>query len=335
MPVALRRNSAPVTARMLGLGVYRPSTVVDNEEIAPQVGRSAAWIESRSGIRQRRFATDEETLVRMSVTAAQKAAAAAGIDVAEIDCVVAATTTHLTQMPSLGSMVAYQIGRRTAAGFDVSAACAGFCHALALGHDLVAAGSSRYTLVLGAERISDILDRSDPSTAFLFADGAGAVVVGPGRQAGIGPVVWGSDGSRAAAVGMTGYWLPELQRDPERAWPVLGMSGWRVFRWATSELAPIARAAMDAAGVTARDLSAFIPHQANLLISQAVATALELGDDVVVATDIRESGNTSAASIPLAMDRLLRQNEVTSGDLALLIGFGSGMVYAAQVVEIP
>ena len=335
MSVGLRSTSPTVHSRILGLGTYRAGTVVGNAEIAPRVGRTAEWIESRSGIRERRFADDRESLPLMSVVAAQRALAAAGIAAEDVDCVVAATTTHLTQMPSLASMVAYQLGARRAAGFDVSAACAGFCYGLAVASDMVRAGTARYVLMIGAERISDILDHNDPATAFLFADGVGAVVVGPSDRPGIGPVVWGSDGSRSSAVGMTGYWVPDLQRDAGLKWPVLGMSGWRVFRWATTELVPVARAALDAAGVAPGDLAAFIPHQANMLISDAVARGLELPETVAVARDIQYSGNTSAASIPLAMDTLLREKAAASGGLALLIGFGSGMVYAAQVVELP
>lgn len=334
MPDALRQSST-AHSRVLGLGTYRASTVVDNAEVAPRVGRTKEWIEARSGIKERRFARDDETLVMMSVAASRQALAAAGIDETQVDCVVAATTTHLTQMPSLASIVAYELGAGRAAGFDISAACAGFCYGLAVASDMVRAGTARYVLMIGAERISDILDHTDPSTAFLFADGAGAVVVGPSDRPGVGPVVWGSDGSRATAVGMTGYWLPDLQRDPDLKWPVLGMSGWRVFRWATNELVPVARKAMAAAGVAAGDLAAFIPHQANKLISDAVAKGLDLSDDVAVAYDIAHSGNTSAASIPLAMQTLLQTGEVKPGGYALLIGFGSGMVYAAQVIELP
>lgn len=334
MPDVLRQ-AAPTHSRVLGLGTYRAGTVVDNAEVAPRVGRTKEWIEARSGIKERRFARDDETLAMMSVAASRQALAAAGIDASQVDCVVAATTTHLTQMPSLASIVAYELGASRAAGFDISAACAGFCYGLAVASDMVRAGTARYVLMIGAERISDILDHTDPSTAFLFADGAGAVVVGPGDRPGIGPVVWGSDGSRANAVGMTGYWLPDLQRDPDLKWPVLGMSGWRVFRWATNELVPVAQRAMAAAGVTARDLAAFIPHQANMLISDAVAKGLELDDDVAVAHDIAHSGNTSAASIPLATHRLLEEHPELSGGLALQIGFGAGLVFGAQVVVLP
>jgi 3-oxoacyl-[acyl-carrier-protein] synthase-3 len=200
---------------------------------------------------------------------------------------------------------------------------------------MVRAGTAEYVLLIGAERITDILDPDDPATAFLFADGAGAVVVGPSETPGIGPVVWGSDGSRAAAVGMTGRWDPALREQPELPWPRLGMSGWRVYRWATTELAPAARRAVEAAGLELSDIDAFIPHQANMLIIDELAGQLGLRADVVIARDITDSGNTSSASIPLALDRLLAAGQVSGGMTALTIGFGSGVVYAGQVIEIP
>jgi 3-oxoacyl-[acyl-carrier-protein] synthase III len=319
-------------SRILGLGVHRPDRIVPNCEIAGRLGLDEAWIVKRSGIRERRYS--REDLPFMAVSAAEKALASAGVEATEIDCVVAATTTHLTQMPSLASDVARRIGARQAAAFDVLAACAGFCYGLALASDMIRAGTARYVLLIGAEKITDILDMNDPTTAFIFADGAGAVVVGPSDTPRIGPVVWGSDGSVADAVGMTGYWTPALL-DGDTRWPVLGMIGWKVFRWASNQLVPVARRAVEAAGLTTDDLDAFIPHQANILITKLVARGLCLGANVAIGRDIESSGNTSSASIPLAMDTLMRTGQAGSGATALLIGFGSGMVYAAQVVELP
>lgn len=329
------RVPEPRCSRILGLGTYRPSRVVPNAELAARLGLSEAWISKRSGITSRRFATDEETLPFMSVAAGGKALAQAGVAPEQIGGVVAATTTHLTQMPSLASEVAFRLGATAAGAFDVLAACAGFPYAVALGSDLVRAGSADHVLVIGAERITDILDHDDPSTAFLFADGAGAVVIGPSATPGIGPVAWGADGSRSSAVGMTGYWTPDLRTDARAPWPVLGMAGWKVFRWASEEMAGVARRAVELAGLTLDEIEVFVPHQANMLIIDAICGQLGLGSEVVVARDIAESGNTSAASIPLAMGRLLESDEIHSGQRALLIGFGSGLVYAAQVVEVP
>jgi 3-oxoacyl-[acyl-carrier-protein] synthase-3 len=322
-------------SRILGLGVYRPERVVTNAELAPRLGLDADWIVKRSGIRTRRFSSEEENLPMMGHAAAGKALAAAGLTVADVGCVVVATTTHLTQMPSLASQVGYALGGSRVAAFDVHAACAGFPHALALASDMVRAGTAAYVLAIGAEQGSRITDHDDPGTAFLFADGAGAVVVGPSATPGIGPVVWGSDGSRADAVGMTGYWEPVLRENPELPWPRLGMQGWRVYRWATNELAPVARQMVEAAGLKMSDIDVFLPHQANMLIIDAVAKQVGFRDDVIVARDVENSGNTSSASIPLALDQLVSTGQVESGMTALTIGFGSGMVYAGQVIEIP
>lgn len=321
--------------RIHGVGSYRPTRVVGNEEIADRIGVEAEWIARRSGIRTRRHAGPEETVAAMGTEACGKALAMAGIAPDQVDCIVVATTTHLTQMPALAPQVAALLGARNAAAFDVSAACAGFCHALALARDMVQVGTADYVLVLGSERVTDILNENDPATAFLFADGAGAVVVGPAAESGIGPVAWGSDSSRLNVIGMTGYWTPELRTNAEAPWPYLTMTGWKVYRWATEQLVPVAETALDQAGVRPADLDAFIPHQANLLITEALAKGLELPGSTVIARDVIDTGNTSAASIPLAMDRLLTSGAVRSGGLALLIGFGSGMVYAAQVARLP
>ena len=322
-------------SRILGLGVYRPRNSVGNAEIAARLGLEEGWILKRSGIRQRGFAQPDEPLLLMAREAAARALASAGLEPAQIGCVVVATVTHLSQMPSLASHIVFELGAGDVAAFDVVAACAGFPYALAIASDMVKAGTADHVLVIGAERMTDIVDPADASTAFLFADGAGAVVVGASDRPRIGPVVWGSDGSRADAVGMTGYWDQALHDDPSLPWPRLGMQGWRVYRWAQSELASAARRAVEAAGLAIEDIDAFIPHQANLLITEELVKQLGLRKDVVVARDITASGNTSAASIPLAMEQLLAAGEVSSGMSALTIGFGSGLVYAGQVVEIP
>ena len=322
-------------SRILGLGVYRPEHAVSSAELAPRLGLDEAWILKRSGVRNRRFASPEETLTMMAEAAAGKALAAAGVTASDVGCVIVATMSHLTQMPSLASQVGHVLGAGRAAAFDIIAACAGFPYAVALASDMVRSGTAGHVLAIGAERSTDIVEPTDAGTAFLFADGAGAVVVGPSDTPGIGPVVWGSDGSRGDALGMTGYWDPVLREDASLPWPRIGMQGWRVYRWATTELAPVARQAIDAAGLTPSDIDVFLPHQANMLIIDALAEQLGFGDDMIVARDIENSGNTSSASIPLALDHLLATGQVRSGMTALAIGFGSGVVYAAQVIEIP
>ncbi|MBB5918328.1 3-oxoacyl-[acyl-carrier-protein] synthase-3 [Nocardia transvalensis] len=322
-------------SRITGIGVYRPQRLVPSSEIAERLGLSEEWIVKRSGIERRGYAGPDETLLMMASEAAINALEHADVTPEQIGCVVVATTTHLSQMPSLASQVAFTVGAHNAGSFDILAACAGFPYAVALASDMVKAGTADHVLVIGAERITDILDEDDPATAFLFADGAGAAVIGACESPRIGPVVWGTDGSRAGAVGMTGYWDPALRTDPSLPWPRLGMKGWQVYRWAISELARVAREAVERAGMKLADIDAFVPHQANRLITEELVRQLELGEDTVVAEDITNTGNTSAASIPLALERLLAAGEVTSGMNALTMGFGSGLVYAGQVVEIP
>jgi 3-oxoacyl-[acyl-carrier-protein] synthase III len=189
-------------------------------------------------------------------------------------------------------------------------------------------------LVIGVERLSDLTDMNDRSTAFIFGDGAGAAVVGPSDTAGIGPVVWGADGSQLDAIGQTFTW-EALREQPGLGFPSLRMNGQQVFRWASYQMVPVAKKAMEQAGITAEDLDAFIPHQANMRITDAMIKALKLPESVPVARDIARTGNTSAASIPLAMERMLEEGEAPHGGVALLIGFGAGLVYAAQVVQLP
>ena len=221
----------------------------------------------------------------------------------------------------------------------MSAGCAGFCHSLALASDLVRGGTARHVLVVGCEKLSDTLDPKDRSTAFLFGDGAGAAVVGPSDEVGIGPTVWGSDGTQWEAIRQTKDWVDffeEIERDgPDAVRPYLTMSGTAVFRWAAHSLEKVCREALDRAGVSTDELDALIPHQANGRITEVMSRVLKLPESCAVANDIEETGNTSAASVPLAMEAMLRKGEAKPGDTALLIAFGAGLSYAAQVVKLP
>jgi 3-oxoacyl-[acyl-carrier-protein] synthase-3 len=319
-------------SRMLGLGAYRPSRVVTNDEICERIDSSDEWIRSRSGIVTRRWAAPDETVADMAVAAAGKALAAAGVAPEQIGCVLVATCTHPYQTPAAATEVADRLGCTPAAAFDVSAACAGFSHAVALGNDMIRGGTADFVLVIGAEKLSDITNPEDRGTAFIFADGAGAVVLGPSEEPGVGPVVWGSDGSQLRAITQNASWH-DLARAGQPGF--LEMKGQEVFRWAVYEMVPVAQRALELAGVTADDLDAFIPHQANMRITDAMVRALQLPERVAIGRDIAEQGNTSAASIPLALEALVEGGEVSSGDTALLIGFGAGLSYAAQVVTVP
>jgi 3-oxoacyl-[acyl-carrier-protein] synthase III len=336
-PGAAPRIAAPSDggfSRILAVGAYRPERVVTNAEICERIDSSDEWIRERSGIVTRRWARPDESVTDMAEVAARLAVERAGIAPAEVDAVVVATISHLYPTPSAAALVAHRIGASRAASLDISAACAGFCYGLSLASDMVRGGSARHVLVIGVEKLSDFTDVTDRSTAFLFGDGAGAVVVGPSDHPGIGPTVWGSDGSHWDAITTKTHWR-EYRDVEDASWPYLTMAGQTVFRWAVWEMSPIAQKALDAAGLTADDLTAFVPHQANARIIDAMAKRLALPGHVRVARDVAESGNTSAASIPLAMDRLLADGDVGPGGFALLIGFGAGLAYAAQVVELP
>lgn len=323
---------------LLGLGVYRPSRVIPNADLVEAIDSSDEWIRQRTGIRERRWATPEETVQMMAVSAARDAIADAGLDPRQVDCVIVATVSHLLQTPAVATLVAHELGTEQAAAFDISAACAGFCHGVALASDLVRGGSARHVLVIGVERLSDITDVTDRGTAFIFADGAGAVVVGPSDTPGIGPVVWGSQGEQANLIRQREDWRDALAASAAggtATMPHLVMEGNAVFRWASFAMAKVALEALDRAGVRADQLDIFVPHQANMRIVDTLARSMKLPEHVRIARDIAEAGNTSAASVPLALARMKADGEAKSGDLALFIAFGAGLTYAAQVVIVP
>jgi 3-oxoacyl-[acyl-carrier-protein] synthase III len=333
----MRAESAPPAgapyARILGVGAYRPRRIVDNAEVCRYIDSSDEWIRSRTGIVTRRWAEPDETLGVMAEQAATKAVAAAGLSPGDITCVIAATFTHLMQTPAVATEIAHRIGATGAPGFDVSAGCAGFVHGVVLASDAVRARGGN-VLVVGVERMSDILDLTDRSTAFIFGDGAGAVVVGPSPTPGIGPAVWGADGGQADAIRQSVPW-DTLKKDPGHPFPALRQDGQRVFRWAVYEMAKVAGQALEAAGVAPEELDAFIPHQANARIIDSMTRSMGLPDRVAVARDIVTSGNTSGASIPLAMEGLLSSGAAVSGGTALLLGYGAGLSYAAVTAILP
>jgi 3-oxoacyl-[acyl-carrier-protein] synthase-3 len=321
-------------ATILGVGAYRPSRLIPNAELVEAIDSSDEWIQQRSGIKTRRWAAPHETVTSMSVESSRIAIERAGIDPQQIDGVVVATVSHMLQTPAVATMIAHELGLNRPVAFDISAACAGFCHGIALASDMVKAGSARHVLVIGVERLSDLTDVGDRGTAFIFADGAGAAVVGPSDQPGIGPVVWGSDGEQFDLIRQKEDWRDVIEQE-NPSMPHLVMQGNPVFRWASFEMAKIAQQTLDRTGITVDDLDVFVPHQANMRIIDAMARAMKLPDTVKIARDIADQGNTSAASIPLALDRMLEEGDAKSGDTALLIAFGAGLAYAAQVVTVP
>ncbi|GAA0964631.1 ketoacyl-ACP synthase III [Acrocarpospora macrocephala] len=309
-------------AKVLAFGHYQPANVVTNDDLSKIIETNDEWIQSRVGIKERRFAAPEESEIDLAVQAGGKALAAGGLAAADIDLVIVATCTLETQIPNAAGRVAHRLGIDAPGAYDVNAACAGFCYALASASDAIRAGSARNVLIVGTEKFTQWVDIQDRATSVIFADGAGAAVVVPSETAGIGPVVWGSAGDKADAITI---------KDRHSA---LHQEGQTVFRWATTALHPIAKQACERAGVDPAELAAFVPHQANLRIIESIARKLG-ADNAVVAKDIVLAGNTSAASIPLALSRMIERGEVPSGGLALLLGFGAGLTYAAQVIEIP
>ena len=329
--------------RILGVGGFRGERVVTNDEIVGPIDSSDEWIQQRTGIRTRRRANPETSILDMAVAAANDSLEAAGITADQIDVVLLGTVTYFEQTPALAARVAAEIGATPAAAFDISAACAGYCYGLGQADALVRSGQARHVLVVGVERMSDYIDPTDRSISFLLGDGAGAAVVGPSDTPGIGPTVWGADGNLAGLIHQTRTWL-ELRSGAgeasvagtiETEWPTIRQQGPSVFKWVISNVPDIARRAVEAAGLQLSDIDVFIPHQANMRITDQVVKMLGLREDVVVARDIAETGNTSAASIPLATERLLREGLARSGQVALQIGFGAGMAFAAQVVVLP
>ena len=326
--------SAASGSRVLGVGGYRPERVVMNSELVEAIDSSEEWIQERSGIISRRFAAPDESVVDMAEKAARDAIGNAGLALADIDTIIVATVTHPYQTPAAAPMLADRLGLRCAA-FDISAACAGYCYGIGIASDLVRGGTAGNVLVVGVEKLSDWTDFGDRGSAFIFGDGAGAAVVGRSDRVGIGPTVWGSEGDEWQAIMQREPWTEFKTSGSDREFPALTMQGQKVFRWAVWGMAPVARKAMEAAGVQPEDLDAFIPHQANMRIIDAMLKQLKLPADIPVARDIAETANTFAASIPLATERMLRHGVIPSGGLALQIGFGAGLVYAAQVIELP
>ena len=314
-----------IGTKILGFGGYQPDKVVTNDDLSKVVDTNDEWIRARVGIRSRRFARDDETVADMAEAAGAKALAASGLEPSEVDLVIVATCSTESPMPNVAATVAHRLGISAPGAYDLNAACAGFCYGIGAASDSVRAGSARNVLVIGAEKMTSWIDMTDRSTCIIFADGAGAAVVGqagPGEPSGIGPVVWGSAGDQAQKITIEGR-NGSLKQD-----------GQAVFRWATTAIAPVALEACRRAGVTPADITAFVPHQANLRISEAIARKLGIPRERV-ADDIIHAGNTSSASIPLALSRMAEQGRLQPGKPALLLAFGAGLSYAAQVVTVP
>jgi 3-oxoacyl-[acyl-carrier-protein] synthase-3 len=308
---------------------------VTNDDIAGPIESTDEWIRQRTGVITRMRASKDVTAADLATTAAKEAIAKAGISPSQIDAVLISTISNTVQTPSMAALVADRVGANPAAAYDISAACAGYAYGIAQADSFIRSGLAHYVLVIGAEKLSDYAKPTDRSISFLLGDGAGAAVVGPSDFAGISPTVWGSDGSKWDAVGMDHTLAEYRDGHGDVEWPMLRQEGQTVFRWAVWEMAKVAALALEKAGVTSDQLAAFVPHQANMRIIDEFAKQLKLPESVVIARDIATTGNTSAASIPLATHRLLQEHPELSGGLALQIGFGAGLVFGAQVIVLP
>ena len=329
----LQQSHGPEFTRILGLGAARGDLVVPNDDLVEAIDSSDEWIRQRTGIIERRRASKGLDAVDLAETAAREAIAKAGIEASQLGAVLVSTISNVAVTPSMATLLTERLGATPAPAFDISAACAGYTYGIAQADALIRSGAAEYVLVVGAEKLSQYVHPQDRSISFLLGDGAGAAVIGPSDIPGISKTIWGSDGSKWDAVGMNGTFEEYL--DKVKPWPTMRQDGQTVFRWAVWEMAKVAKQALDAAGVAPEDLVAFIPHQANMRIIDELAKQLKLPASVTIARDIETTGNTSAASIPLATHRLLEENPALSGGLALQIGFGAGLVYGAQVVVLP
>lgn len=318
------RTSTPVGgSRIIGTGHYRPDRILTNRDLEQMVETSDEWIRQRTGIEERRVAADDQDVAHLAAEAGRAALADAGVDPSEVTQVVVATCSNQERSPSAAGRVAQLLDLPGPAAFDVSAACSGFEHALAVADMSIRTGTSATTLVIGAEKLSAVTDYTDRTTCILTADGAGAMVLTAADEPTISPVVWGTVTDLADAV---------VIGPPSGTF---SQEGRQVLGWALREAPKISRRIVEAAGLTMADIDVFVPHQANLRMIEPLAAALDLREDAVVADDIITSGNTSAATIPLAISRLREAGRVPAGATALLVGFGGGFSWAGQVVRLP
>ena len=319
-------------ARIAGLGRYVPKRVVTNDDLARKLDSSDQWIRERTGIRERRLAADHETASSMGVLAAQEALAMAGVDGADLDLIIVATATGDALFPPVSCLIQERLGASRAAAFDIGAACVGFVAGLATASQFIATGAARRVLVVGSEVLSRIVDWSDRATCVLFGDGAGAALLeasDTGRGVPLSFVLH-SDGGGADILYAQG---PSSARSPVPA-PhyFVVMDGPAVFKFAVNAMEGAVREALGRAGLTPADVDLFVPHQANQRIISAAARALGLPPEKVV-TNIDRYGNTSAASIPIALCEALEQGRLREGDRVALAAFGGGLVWGAMILE--
>lgn len=316
-------------SRVVGTGSYLPARSVSNAELQTTIETSDEWIVSRTGIESRHVAADGEMTSDLAFHACQRAMEAAGITADEVDLIICATTTPDMVMPSTACILQAKLGVKQGAAFDVQAVCTGFIYALALADKLVASGAHHCALVVGAEVFSRLLDWSDRRTCVLFGDGAGAVVLKPSATPGIHSSHLHSDGSLSHILQVDGG----IANGVLRGNPFVQMDGQAVYRTAVRVLAECAREALEASGKTVADVDWLVPHQANVRIINTTADKLGLPAEKVVTTVARQ-GNTSAASVPLALDAAVRDGRIQPGQTLLLVGVGAGMTWGSVLLTL-
>ncbi|MGZ9931477.1 beta-ketoacyl-ACP synthase III [Streptomyces sp. NC-S4] len=311
-----------VGSRVLSFGHYQPSKVLTNADLEQMVDTDDEWIQSRVGIRTRRVAAEDESVADLATKAAEHALANAGLTGGDIDFVIVATCTALDRSPNTAARVAAAVGAQAPAAIDVNTACSGFPHAMALADQSIRTGSATKALVIGVEKLTDFVDWTDRTTCVLVGDGAGAAVVVASEEPEISPVVWGS--------------APEMGRAVRIEAPsnTFAQEGQSVYRWATTTLPEVALQVCERAGVKPEELGGVVLHQANLRIIEPLARKIG-AVNAVIAKDVVESGNTSAASIPLALSKLIERGEIRKGSPVLLFAFGGGLSYAGQIINCP
>jgi 3-oxoacyl-[acyl-carrier-protein] synthase III len=323
---------ADPTIAILGTGAHAPGRVLDNHELARRVDTSDEWIVTRTGIRERRIADTGESVASMASRAATEALADAGVSAAEIDLIILATMTPDMPMPATACLVQQRLGvSERAPCFDLNAACSGFIYALDTAWAMLASGRYRHALVIGAEKMSTVVDWSDRATCVLFGDGAGAVVLGPARHPGhaIVGVRAGSLPSAAELLCIPGGGSsPEVADSPK----LLRMKGREVFKLAVRAMEDVARDLLEQHQVSAHQIDCVIPHQANQRIIDAIARSLDLPVDRFF-INLDRYGNTSAASIPLALHEARQSGRIRTGSLTLMVAFGAGLTYGGALVR--
>lgn len=322
-------------AHLVGWGKYVPRRVLTNEDLSRMVDTSDEWIRTRTGIRERRLAEDGETTATMATKAAQAALEVARLSPTDLDLIIVATATPDHLFPATACLVQDALGADQAAAFDLSAGCSGFVYAVAVAAHMLEAGACRTALVIGAETLSRITDWSDRNTCVLFGDGAGAVVLEAAQnEGGVLSTVLGADGSGAGLLQLPagGSRLPASHRTVAEHLHYLRMEGREVFRFAVRTIPDATRQVLQRAGLTLDQVDLLIPHQANQRIIDAAARALGLPSEQVY-TNVDRYGNTSAASIPIALCEAVEQGRIQPGDLVVCVGFGAGLTWGAAAIR--